>query len=155
MFATGRNAPDMKYPLSAGTIYGYLYGELKEEPELKGHFRHLRVCRKARGEAKDKRGQIPDRKLIDTRPAIVDKKIRVGDWEADTMEGAEKTAYIAAFVDKPAKLLRGKVMPDKAALNKAAIQAFRSIPNEYIKTADNGSDCKSVEFTGHKDWHNP
>jgi IS30 family transposase len=46
------------------------------------------------------------------------------------MEGAGKTAYIAAFVDKPAKLLRGKVMPDKAA--------------------DNGSDCKSAEFTGHK-----
>jgi IS30 family transposase len=126
-----------------------LYGELKEEPELKGHFRHHRVCRKARGGAKDKRGQIPDRKLTDTRSAIVDKNIRAGDWEADTMEGAGKTAYIAAFVDKTTKLLRGKVMPDKTAatLNKAAIRAFRSIPDEYIKTVTVGN---GKEFSGHK-----
>jgi IS30 family transposase len=32
--------------VSAETIYGYLYGEIKEEPELKGHFRHPRACRK-------------------------------------------------------------------------------------------------------------
>jgi IS30 family transposase len=69
----------------------------------------------------------------------------MGDWEADTVEGVGKTAYIAAFVDKPAKLLRGKVMPDKATLNKAAIRTFRSIPDEYIKTAGNGK-----EFSGHK-----
>jgi hypothetical protein len=52
------------------------------------------------------------------------------------MEGAGKTAYIATFVDKPAKLQRGKVMPNKAAatLNKAAIRALRSMPDEYIKT---------------------
>jgi IS30 family transposase len=32
-----------------------------------------------------------------------------------------------------------------AALNKAAIRAFQSIPDEYIKTAGNGK-----EFSGHK-----
>jgi IS30 family transposase len=74
---------------------------------------------------------------------------RMGDWEGDTVEGAGKTAYIATFVDKTTKLLKGKVMPDKVAtpLNKAAFRAFRSIPDEYIKTVtvDNGK-----EFSGHK-----
>jgi hypothetical protein len=51
----------------------------------------------------------------------------VGDWRGGV---AGKTAYIAAFVDKPAKLLKGKVIPNKAALNKAAIRTFRSIPDE-------------------------
>jgi IS30 family transposase len=92
-----------------------LYGEIKEEPESKGHFRHPRACRKSRGGAKDRRGQIPDRKLIDSRPKIVDEKVRVGDWENDTVEWAGKTAYIATFVDKTTKFLLGAVMPNKAA----------------------------------------
>jgi IS30 family transposase len=65
------------------------------------------------------------------------------------VEGAGKTASIATFVDKITKVLRGKVMPNKAAaaLNKAAVRAFRSIPDEYIKTVtvDNGK-----AFSGHK-----
>jgi IS30 family transposase len=73
----------------------------------------------------------------------------VGDWEGDTVEGAGKTAYIATFVDKTTKLLKGKVMPNKAAatLNKAALRAFRSIPDECLKTltVDNGK-----EFSGYK-----
>jgi IS30 family transposase len=126
-----------------------LYGEIKEEPELKGHFRRQRACRKARGGKKDRRGQIPDRKLTGIRPEIVDRKIRVGDWEGDTVEGAGKTAYIATFVDKTTKVLKGKVMPNKAAatLNKAAVRAFRSIPDEYIKTVTAGN---GKEFSGHK-----
>jgi IS30 family transposase len=66
------------------------------------------------------------------------------------MEGTGKTAYIATFVDKTTKLLKGKVMPDKAAatLNKAAVRVFRSIPDECINTvmADNGK-----EFSEHKE----
>jgi IS30 family transposase len=34
--------------LSAETIYRYLYGKLKEVPELKRHFRHPYACRTAR-----------------------------------------------------------------------------------------------------------
>jgi IS30 family transposase len=60
----------MEYPqqaemqVSPETIYGYLYQEIKEEPELKGHFRHPRVERKARGGTKDLGGQIPGQKLL-------------------------------------------------------------------------------------------
>jgi IS30 family transposase len=49
----------MEYPqqseiqVSPETIYGYLYQEIKEEPELKGHFRYPRAERKDRGGAKD------------------------------------------------------------------------------------------------------
>jgi IS30 family transposase len=94
----------------------------------------------------EEKGQIPDRKLTGTRPKIVDEKVRAGDWENDTMEGAGKTAYIATFVDKTTKLLRGKTMPDKtaASLNKAA---FRSIPDENLKTLTAGN---GKEFSGHK-----
>jgi IS30 family transposase len=66
----------------------------------------------------------------------VDEKVRIGDWEGDTVEGAGKTAYIATFVDKTSKLLVAKVMPNKAAatLNRAAIRAFNPVPDDCIKT---------------------
>ncbi|MDR0706939.1 MAG: IS30 family transposase, partial [Treponema sp.] len=46
-------------------------------------------------------------------------------------------------------MLRGKVMPNKAAatVNKAAVRAFRSIPDECIKTVTAGN---GKEFSGHK-----
>jgi IS30 family transposase len=82
--------------------------EITEEQKLKGHFRHPRAERKARGGAKDLQAQIPDRKLIDTRPEIVNTKNRVGDWEGDTVEGAGKTAYLATFVDNNHEITEGK-----------------------------------------------
>lgn len=134
---------------SVETIYQYLYGEVRKNPELKKHFRHPRVKRKGRGGAEDRRGQIPDRKLIDERPEEANKKVRAGDWEGDTIEGAGKTAYIATFVDRNMKLLLGRVMPNKAAatLNEAAVRAFQPVPAECLKTltVDNGK-----EFSAHK-----
>jgi IS30 family transposase len=83
------------------------------------------------------------------RPEAVNKKVRVGDWEGDTIEGAGKTAYIATFVGKTTKFLLGEVMPNKAAatLGAAVVRAFRSIPAGSLKTltVDNGK-----EFSGHK-----
>jgi IS30 family transposase len=60
-----------------------------------------------------------------------------------------KNTSIATFVDKTSTVLVAKVMPNKAAatLNRAAIRAFRAIPNDFIKTItfDNGK-----EFSSHK-----
>jgi IS30 family transposase len=42
-------------------------------------------------------------------------KVRIGDWEGDTAEGAGKTACIATFVEKTGKFLAANVMPDKTA----------------------------------------
>jgi IS30 family transposase len=135
--------------VSPETIYRYLYEEVRKEPELKAHFRHPRLKRRPRRVEKDKRGQIPDRVSIEHRPAIVEDKVRVGDWEGDTVEGAGKTAYVATFVDKTAKYLLAKVMPDKSArtLNLAARRAYKAVPAEFINTltVDNGK-----EFAWHK-----
>jgi IS30 family transposase len=67
----------------------------------------------------------------------------------DTIESAGKNAYIATFVDRKTKLLLAKILPDKtaAALNKAAIRAFKPIPAPMRNTLtlDNGK-----EFAVHK-----
>jgi IS30 family transposase len=83
------------------------------------------------------------------RPNIVEGKPRAGDWEGDAIESAGKNAYIAAFVDRKTKALLAKIMPDKpaAALNKAAVRAFKPMPAlmRNTLTLDNGK-----EFAAHK-----
>jgi IS30 family transposase len=128
---------------STSTIYTYLYREMAKDPVLKEHFRHKQA--KLRKGAKDRRGQIVDRVSIDGRPKIVEEKSR----EGDTIESAGKNAYIATFVDWKTKLLLAQIMPGKtaAALNKAAVRAFKPIPAPIrnILTLDNGK-----EFAAHK-----
>jgi IS30 family transposase len=72
----------------------------------------------------------------------------VGDGEGDTVERAGKNGYIATFVDRKTKFLLAKIMPDKTAatLNKTAVRAFRSVPQELRNTltVDNGK-----EFAAH------
>jgi IS30 family transposase len=134
---------------STSTIYQHLYEETAKDPSLKDHFRQKQAKPRRRSGAKDRRGQIVGRVSIDERPQIVEEKIRVGDWEGDTIESAGKNAYIATFVDRKTKVLLANIMADKRAdtLNKAAIRAFRGIPAEARNTLtrDNGK-----EFAGHR-----
>jgi IS30 family transposase len=133
---------------STSTIYRHLYRETAQDPPLKVHFRQKHAKPRKRSGVKDRRGQIIGRVSIDERPQIVGEKSRVGDWEGDTVESAGKNAYIATFVDRKTKFLLAKKMPDKTArtLNKAAVRAFRPIPQgmRNTLTLDNGK-----EFAAH------
>jgi IS30 family transposase len=135
---------------SPSTIYSCLYGETAKDPELKEYFRQKQAKPRKRKGVKDCRGQIRDRVSIEERPKIVEEKSRRGDWEGDTIESTGKNAYIATFVDRKTKLLMAQVMPDKtaAALNRAAICAFKPIPAlmRNTLTLDNGK-----EFAAHKE----
>ena len=43
------------------------------------------------------RGKVPDRVGIENRPAIVDRKTRIGDWEADTIVGKNQKSALLTF----------------------------------------------------------
>ena len=133
---------------STELIYQYLYRCVLTEPNLKVHFRQGQKKRNKRLSGKDKRGCIPNRTFIDERPAIVDEKSRIGDWEGDTIEGGGKKGYIATFVDRKTKFLIAYPLPTKATLGlvKGAKHAFSRIPKGAVKTltVDNGK-----EFAAH------
>ena len=69
--------------LHHSTIYRYLRQDKSNGGTL---WQHLRICRKPyrkRYGSTWTRGKVPDRVGIENRPAIVDQKTRIGDWEAD------------------------------------------------------------------------
>ena len=86
--------------------------------------------------------RIRNPKSIDQRPAIVDQKIRIGDWEADTVRGPMSSpACVMTLVDRRSGYLIARLLPDRSAdsLNRAAIEALEGFPVHTL-TTDNGME---------------
>ena len=98
----------------------------------------------------EKRGTIPDRTMIDDRPAAAEARTEIGHFESDTMIGAGKKGAIATFVDRKSRYLQAEIMPDRtsATMNLTTIAIFKSMPYKTLKTltSDNGK-----EFAGFKE----
>jgi len=66
-------------------------------------WQHLRICSKPyrkRYGSTWTRGKVPDRVGIENRPAIVDRKTRIGDWEADTIIGKNQKSALLTLVER-------------------------------------------------------
>jgi IS30 family transposase len=67
-------------------------------------------------------GKIPgkdiilDRVGIEPRPDSVDRKERLGDFEADTIRSAKRQRYLVSFVDSKTKLTRLRLVSSAIAV---------------------------------------
>jgi len=135
--------------ISYETIYKHVYAEGRKGSDLGTHLRQGHKKRRKRLSGKDRRGIIPNRTFIDERPAIVERKSRLGDWEGDTVEGGGKKGYIGTFVDRKSKFLVAFPLKRKTAVKlvQGVRHAFATIPANRRKTAtvDNGKEFASHE----------
>jgi len=138
--------------VSYETIYQHIYAKMQAGSDLKQHLRQGHKKRRNRRSGKDKRGIIRNRRFIDERPAIVEDKSRIGDWEGDTVEGGEKKGYIGTFVERTTKFLVACPLKQKSASNlvQGARHEFENIPEAYKKTltVDNGKEFAFHEKLG-------
>jgi IS30 family transposase len=87
----------------------------------------------------------PDIKPIHDRPANVEERIRIGDWEGDTIIGKERKLRIVTYVDRKSGFLIAGLTTAKADdIHFHAKQGFKTRICRTI-TYDNGS-----EFALHK-----
>ena len=93
----------------------------------------------------ERRGKIVVSHDITERPAQVESRSRLGDWEADTVVGKAHGACLVTLVGRKSGLLVGGKAQKKrsVAINKAIIKALKGQPKESI-TPDRGS-----EFAAH------
>ena len=108
-------------------------------------YTHLRIGgtkqRRKRRNSRDMRGTIKNRVSIEKRPPIVDRKIRIGDWEGDTVVGKNHQGALVTLVDRKSKLtLMGKVDRYTAeAVEQAIIALMDMLPRRtYTLTVDTG-----------------
>lgn len=86
---------------------------------------------------------IKNRKFIEERPAIVNDKNRVGDWEIDTIIGKNGKQAIVTIAERVSKktLLRKVEFKTAKLVANATIEALSSLPRKvFTITADNGSE---------------
>jgi len=94
------------------------------------------------------RGLIANRVSISKRPKIVDKKIRIGDWEVDTIIGKYHQGAIVTIVDRKSKFTLMRILPTKEAIgvSNAIIELLYPVRQfTHTITSDNGK-----EFTLHE-----
>lgn len=112
------------------------------------HLRHNGKRYNKRSSGKAGRGRIPNRVDITARPAIVETKSRIGDWEGDTIIGAKHQMAIVSYVDRHSKYTLLKKITHKTAdsVCEATIERMQSLPHPvHSITYDNGK-----EFSGHE-----
>lgn len=115
-------------------------------------YQHLRIVgtkqRRKRRNSRDRRGTIKNRVGIEERPNIVERKIRIGDWEGDTVVGKDHKGALVTLVDRKSKLtLIGKVNRYTAdVVEETIISLMDLLPRRnYTLTVDNGK-----EFANHE-----
>jgi IS30 family transposase len=89
--------------ISHETIYRHLLADKANGGTLYRHLRRSNRKRKKRYGSRNIRGQIPGRVSIDLRPAIVDNKERIGDWEIDTVIGKNHKGALLTIVERKSK----------------------------------------------------
>lgn len=138
-----KNKKDKWRHVGKDSIYEYIYIERQDLVKYlrckKGNYRRrygTRIREKQREEAKIKR--------IDKRPKIVEKRIRIGDWEGDTVIGKEKIKRLLTNVDRKS----GYGLIDKLdnvsmeVIHNKLEKRFNKIPKKkrHTYTYDNGTE---------------
>lgn len=130
------------------TIYKYILADKKAGGQLYLHLRHQnKTYRKRYGNARNRTG-IPNRTSIDERPAVVNDRSRVGDWEGDTIIGKAHKGAIVTIDERVSKLRLAFPLAAKKAQDVAdAIKRLLMPIKDYVLTFtfDNGK-----EFTAHE-----
>jgi IS30 family transposase len=128
-------------------IYQHIYWDKRTGGDLHKHLRCQKKRRKRVG-SYDRRGKIPNQVSIEERSEIVERRERLGDWEADTIIGTGKQSAIVTLVDRKSRLtlLKKVTRRTAAAVEDAILELLRPYQaNTHTITCDNGK-----EFANHQ-----
>ena len=92
----GRNEP---FSISHERIYQHIRRDRDRGGRLHTHLRQQQHPKRISSKTAYK-GSIPHRISIDDRPAIVDEKARIGDWEVDLMMGGHGGGGLLTLLDR-------------------------------------------------------
>jgi len=136
-------------------IYQHVWQDKFDGGKLHRYLRHggqrYRYYRYPNFSAKARRyGPIPDRVDIKQRPAIVEEKARVGDWELDTIIGSKRRGVLVSMVERGSKLVRLALVqePKSETVARAIETSLAKDHNKVLTiTMDNG-----WEFSKHRQF---
>jgi len=141
---------DHALSISHERIYQHIRADRQAGGLLHTALRHRLRSHRPSSPARYK-GSIPNRVSIEDRPAIVEKKTRIGDWEVDLMMGGHGGGGLLTLVERKSRFTRIEPVKTKHADHVAeilisALDAHKG--QVHTLTMDNGN-----EFAHHETVH--
>jgi len=133
--------------ISIETVYQRVYADKQVGGLLWQQLRCQKQRKKRYGKT-DRRGIIPNRQSIEQRPAIVEERSRIGDWEADTIIGKNHRQAIVSLIERKTgfTLIHKAERKTAQAVSDAMIRLLKPYRKRvHTITSDNGR-----EFAGHE-----
>lgn len=135
------------FRISCRTIYRAIYAGMFDEPNLsswnRGAIRKLRHRGKSRHtkEYTECRGKIVISNPLSQRSEAANARLRLGDWEADTVIGRKGKSCLLTLVDRKSRFLIGRKCALKRSnhVSQAMIECLRDQPHHSI-TPDRGKE---------------
>lgn len=131
-------------------IYQHIYADQRRGGVLFVQLRCRRRQRRRRG-LRDGRGQLTHRRSLHERPAVVEERTRVGDWEIDTIHAARGKAVVVSMTERRSRvhLLAWSADCKARSVTCALLQRLGRQPDwVHTLTADNGKEFAEHQFIG-------
>lgn len=136
--------------VSHEAIYQYIYARVHRSGNgtMKPGYPDLRVYLKRRHKKRAKKGMRKGERIfrpkgtpIDERPAVVDLRYRIGDWEGDSIESKDHAPGLNSLVDRKSGLLLLSKLSAKTAraTREVVSRRLENLPAHTL-TVDNGSE---------------
>ena len=130
--------------ISPETIYRLIWSNKAAGGSLHTHLRQSRKKRRKRyGSGYNYRGHLKNRISIDERPAIVETKERIGDWEIDTIVGKRHKGALVTIVERKSRytLIASVNRRDSTQVGTATSNLLAPLKNYvFTITGDNGKE---------------
>ncbi|KAF0192092.1 MAG: transposase [Gammaproteobacteria bacterium] len=91
----------------------------------------------------ERRGQLRNRVSIETRPAILERRTRLGDWELDTVIGQGHKQALVSLTERKSRLALFAKVPNKGAegVKQAVLKLLAPLSDQvHTLTSDNGKE---------------
>lgn len=145
----GRMRHDGLKPISHEGIYQYILRDKAKGGSLHTHLRHKFRSYRRRGSPRERRGRIPNQRMIGTRPHVVEERTRFGDYEMDTVIGRPSGETLVTIVERRSRHTLVLKAADKSALAVTTAIVTALLPYRgsiHTLTYDNGKEFANHAF---------
>lgn len=139
---SGRLKKEQGICISHEWIYQHILADKRANGDLYKHLRCQKKRRKRYG-TYDRRGRLPNCRSIEERPAIVNARKRLGDWEVDTIIGRKHKQALVTLTERKSRFtLLTKVKRRTAqAVRKQVCRMLLPVKNKvHTLTSDHGKE---------------
>lgn len=134
--------------ISHESIYRHIYADKRSGGDMWRHLRCQKPRRKRYASGQERRGAIRNRVSIDERPEIVEQRVRIGDWEGDTVIGKNHQGVLVTLAERKSRyVLAGQVRSKHADGVTAKVNSLLR-PHKHkchTVTFDNGKEFAEHE----------